>query len=117
MKFEKIGKIEPIIKDGKLQALSWKPNKRGREILREIEEKRPRLKTSIGFKESKRIGLKFEKAAGKKLKRCIKTTYIGHGKTARCPARTEYGNYCPEHRYGDNAFLPKPNDGESVKKS
>lgn len=44
----------------------------------------------------------------------------GGRKTAKClecGKEIEEGNYCKKHRWGDNEYLPKPNDGEKVTKA
>lgn len=45
--------------------------------------------------------------------------FESNGKIIRCLScgkLIDKGNYCEEHRWEDNAFLPKPNDGETVTK-
>lgn len=33
-----------------------------------------------------------------------------------CDNEIQKGNYCKKHRWGDNEYLPKPNEGETVNK-
>jgi len=37
-------------------------------------------------------------------------------KCLECGCIIKKGFYCEKHRWGDNEFLPKPNDGEIVQK-
>lgn len=55
-------------------------------------------------------------SCGGKLKQCLQITYVGQGKSVQCPAKIEFGNFCREHSYGENVYLPKPREGQIVPK-